>query len=369
MKLISTKRARRKGAIAVLFLFLLIVLLAMIAFAVDIGYITLVRTELQSAADSSALAAASGYFEDPNQARAYAKSYAEMHRAAGDNIDLVTNEDVQLGVWNETARTFSVLPPGGEVGANAIRVTTRVDASRGNSAQLFFAPLLGTYESNVSASAIAMASNKFRGFEPPSDGGNQPILPFVLDLQTWNDMQGGIGPDNWRWDEQLGQVVSGPDGILEMNLLPEGNNAPGNRGYVEIGPSGGNNGTLAQQIRNGIKPSEFQHHGGSLKFGDDGTLVLGGRPGTISSLSGDFQSVVGETRIIPLFSQVSGSGNNTSYTLVKWIAVRIMYVNYQGNPKKVLVQAAGISISGGVPASGSDGETSKDIYSMPRLVQ
>src|SRR6516165_10134964 len=48
----------RRGAIAPFAAFLVIVLVGMVAFAVDTGYVVLTRTELQSAADAAALAGA-----------------------------------------------------------------------------------------------------------------------------------------------------------------------------------------------------------------------------------------------------------------------------------------------------------------------
>ena len=54
---IKTRKSRR-GIIAVLSAVLFIVMLAMVAFAVDVGYMDVVRTQLQASADSAALAAA-----------------------------------------------------------------------------------------------------------------------------------------------------------------------------------------------------------------------------------------------------------------------------------------------------------------------
>src|SRR5262244_3636552 len=51
-------KARRRGAVIPLFAILLVPLLAMLAFSIDIGYIALVRTDLQTAADAAALAGA-----------------------------------------------------------------------------------------------------------------------------------------------------------------------------------------------------------------------------------------------------------------------------------------------------------------------
>src|SRR5688500_5837104 len=53
----------RRGAIVVMAAVLLIILLAMVAFAVDSGYMLTVRTELQRAADAGAIAGAAALIE------------------------------------------------------------------------------------------------------------------------------------------------------------------------------------------------------------------------------------------------------------------------------------------------------------------
>src|SRR5436853_634411 len=51
-------RNQRRGAVAVLVAVLMIPLFAMVAFAIDIGYVAHVKSELQKAADAAALAGA-----------------------------------------------------------------------------------------------------------------------------------------------------------------------------------------------------------------------------------------------------------------------------------------------------------------------
>ena len=53
-----TGRRRQSGAAAILVAFLMIVFLGIAALALDIGYLYVVRTELQNAADAAALAGA-----------------------------------------------------------------------------------------------------------------------------------------------------------------------------------------------------------------------------------------------------------------------------------------------------------------------
>src|SRR6516162_6200170 len=52
------KKNRRPGATVPLFAILLVPLLGMLAFSIDLGWIALVMTELQTAADAAALAGA-----------------------------------------------------------------------------------------------------------------------------------------------------------------------------------------------------------------------------------------------------------------------------------------------------------------------
>src|SRR5262245_11905717 len=58
MKKHLTRRMHRRGNVAPLTLLLMVVLLACVAFAVDIGYLAKTRNEMQRTADAAAIAAA-----------------------------------------------------------------------------------------------------------------------------------------------------------------------------------------------------------------------------------------------------------------------------------------------------------------------
>ena len=106
-----------------------------------------------------------------------------------------------------------------------------------------------------------MISN-FGGFQSPmtsSGPGNLMLLPFALDQQTWNAMLAGstsVSTDIWSYTA-LGQVVSGSDGIREVNLFPQGTGSPGNRGTVKIGTSNNSTATVVDQILNGISHQKW----------------------------------------------------------------------------------------------------------------
>lgn len=95
-----------------------------------------------------------------------------------------------------------------------------------------------------------------------------------------------------------------------------------------------------------------------------------GDPGLQSTLVSDFQAIVGQSRLVPLYaatdtSGASGSqGQNSWYNIVGFAPVTVVYAGGSGNNLKILVQAAEVNdatVSGG---SGTDGNWS---IGPPRL--
>jgi Flp pilus assembly protein TadG len=166
---LKRKPQSRRGAIVVLAAIFLVVMVGMIAFALDVGYIALVRSQLQAAADSAALAAAAS----TNLARAdmetIAKRYAADNLAAARPVQL-RSADIEYGYWDTNTRRFA---PSASVG-NAVRVTTRTDQNSGGQTQLFFARIFNTSTVSQQASAVATVN--------PRD------IAFVVDLSgSMND--------------------------------------------------------------------------------------------------------------------------------------------------------------------------------------
>jgi hypothetical protein len=62
---------------------------------------------------------------------------------------------VEFGLWDTTARSFTVLTGTSRSNANAVRVTVRRTAARGNAIPLVFAQAIGMSTCDVNASAIA----------------------------------------------------------------------------------------------------------------------------------------------------------------------------------------------------------------------
>lgn len=134
------------------------VLIGMVAFSIDCGMIAEARTQLQAAADAGARAGASSLRSGPTAAIATAELFAESNDVIGGKVSINSSEDIELGQWNKTSKTFTPLSGSAQSNANAVRVTCRVNRSRGNELKLFFAPLLGTSSANIDAQAIAINS-------------------------------------------------------------------------------------------------------------------------------------------------------------------------------------------------------------------
>jgi Flp pilus assembly protein TadG len=161
-------RRARLGAIVVLAAFLIVGMLGMIAFAVDVGVMLLLKTQLQVAADSAAMAAASVLGSQSSDPITTAQQFASYHEAGGKTIGL-TNADIEYGAWDSNAKSFT---PSGSI-SNAVRVTARCNAATGGN-KLFFGPIFGVDETTVVAQAVAM--------------GNPRDICFVVDLSgSMND--------------------------------------------------------------------------------------------------------------------------------------------------------------------------------------
>ncbi|NLX99880.1 MAG: VWA domain-containing protein [Rhodopirellula sp.] len=144
----SRENGTRRGAIVVLFAVLMIVIFAMLAFAVDLGFVALTRTQLQVAADAAALAGAGTMVGGTEAAEAEVRRYIDLHQQQGSPVD-ESRTEIRFGNWDTQTRRFD---PGAEE-VNAIDVAVHSRAR-----PFFFARVLGRDEFDSQARAIASFS-------------------------------------------------------------------------------------------------------------------------------------------------------------------------------------------------------------------
>ncbi len=345
----------RSGAVVPLVAFLLVFLMALAAFAVDIGYICVVEKEVQNAADAAALAGASqllprsaltgaaNWAAAAAAARDEAQKFAALNKGGGVALTVDRNDandpdgDVVVGTLANPADLSSPLDT--QAGAyNSVRVHVRRDAAKNGSLGLFFAPVFGFSSQDLGAAATATYEGGVAGFRIEWPGRQTvPLLPFTVSIDTWNSSFTS-GPDNWSYDPQTQQYARGGDGIRELNLYPTKGNAPGNFGTVDLGAANNSTADISRQIRNGLNDADLNAMGGKVALGPDGKLTLQGDTGVSAGFKDDLLAIRGQPRIIPLYNKVTGQGNNTYYTVVAFAGVIITDVQLTSGNKYVTIQ-------------------------------
>ena len=137
------RRANRRGVIVVLAAVLLVVMLAMIAFAVDVGFITVARTELQGAADAAALAGVAKLPLGESEASSTASEYVNRNIATNKPPAITTT----AGQWS--VKTNSFVPGKSPFDALQVQVDSKNQA-------LFFGRVMNTNTFNAAAKATAI---------------------------------------------------------------------------------------------------------------------------------------------------------------------------------------------------------------------
>lgn len=153
-KLHSLQTSSRNGAIVVLVAFMLVMVLAMLSMSVDMGRMTLLRSEIQNAVDSGALAAQLRLQQDPtaiDDAAVKARDFVRQNRV-GSLVSIPEDSiQVETGTWDQNTKTFTQTA----VNPNAVRVFARQDKE-----PYSFAKALGFNTFGAPASSVATGTNK-----------------------------------------------------------------------------------------------------------------------------------------------------------------------------------------------------------------
>ncbi len=173
--MIRRRPSSRRGSTMLLMAFVIPVLIGMVAFAIEIGRIYLVRAQLQTAVDAGALAAGLQLRDDPNDvdaALAVGLDYVQRNRAGAFATVPADAIQVDSGKWNSDSRSFSATSSS----PDAIQVSGTLDKE-----PMFFGRIFGWDTFATPRSAIAI-------------GGGGPVdVMLALDLSGSMGSQGRIG--------------------------------------------------------------------------------------------------------------------------------------------------------------------------------
>jgi Flp pilus assembly protein TadG len=378
---------RRRGSVLVLSAALLIVIFGLTAFALDIGFIALTKTQMQTASDASSLGACNeleeGLGAQPtltmeqtlSTSRAAAQAVANANPNGGlDSTYVNTTRDVRFGqaVWDPTtkqwAKSWGVSP------YNMVQVTVHRDTVTEGQAlgdkplDTFFAGSLGVKTVDLQTDATAALLPGVGVSIESASGLTAGVLPITLDVPTWEALMNGVGTDNYGYDPVTKHITGNSDGVKEVNLFPYGLSTlpPGNRGTVDLGDPNNSTSALTRQILYGLNEEDLSYFGGELRT-DLGPLSINGDTGISAALKDPLEAIKGQPRLIPLFSNVLNPGDNAVYTVVRFVPIRIVNVRLTGGNKQVIVQPC--TYVGAEVIRGGTSVTNETYFTSPRLIQ
>jgi len=372
----------------------IVMLLGMASLTVDVGMLYRARSEAQASADAAAMAGAWKLLDNDklkgtanmtaviSAARTAAIEMAARNKIINTSPSLsasISNNangdgDIIVGYLsdpdNNPSEPLSTADPGL---FNTVRVRVRRDAQHSSPIDLYFAGVFGRLTADISAEAYATFKDGVVGYKVDDTTGNADLLPLALKVTAWDNLLSGAftSGDNYTYNAATGAVTAGPDGIKELNLYPGGASQlpPGNFGSVDIGNPNNSTADLSRQIRDGVSEDDLAYFGGELVLGPDGTVALNGDTGLSAAIKDDLTSIIGKPRAILLYSSVTGPGNNSVFTIVGFVGIRILDVQLTGSKssKHVIIQPAFVVDDAAMTGPGSG--SSNFVYAPVHLVR
>jgi hypothetical protein len=363
------------------------VLIGFTALAVDLALIAVARSHLSTAADAAALAGAfqlatgdrvqgatdltTEIYAANNAAVAVGQANKILGAAAVINTNYSNTSGGQILVgYLNPASPYATLDTSQASTPlfNSVQVTAIRDSNHSGLVPALFAQLMGFHGANVNVSSTATAQNySISGFQAVGSL-NAQLLPIALDKTTWQSMMAGQTQDQYTYNASNNTVTSGSDGVTESVLFPVGTGSPGNWATLNIGVSNNSASTLSSQIQNGITPAQLATYPNSTIQLDTTltppSITFQGNPGLSAGISSALTSIIGQSVAIPIYDLNGGNGNNAWYRIIAFQAVRVMAVNFQGNPKYVVIQPALLNDGTGIPGSSQSSWKSGGLISV-----
>ncbi|MFM8271423.1 MAG: pilus assembly protein TadG-related protein [Gemmata sp.] len=396
MKTRTTISPRRRGSTLPLVTVLLVMLVGMVSFAIDTGRVAHGRTGLQAAADAGALAGVCSLVTGTGPHQDVALARSEVREFVGDANSgnfpglVVPDADIVVGYFDSkagrgtrfkaaTQADLTKLANGTGTALNAVQVTLRRDGTNNARLPLAFSSLLGKSNGDITARATAWVGG-IGGFREGS-----MVIPYVAQIDYFNAACGlpersksdpgyvKVDPTTFTDSYSVGQVGStlspGQDGIKEIVLFSNNQTANGNFGIVNLGAGGASD--ISRQLLYGPNAADFAILASQGVLAPDGSLqapvTLSGDSGINNGTQSSWQAIIGQNRIIPLYSQVRGSGTNAMYDIVGFAGIRVISAQFNGNKKQVIVQTISVYSNRVTPAGFGSSTPSIYSFSPPQL--
>ena len=308
----------RRGNAVVFVAMMLPVMCGFIALAVDYGFLLYIRADLQRSADHAVLAAvrelepSEDGSQNLNSVRAKLREFAELN--AGHGISIL-DEDIQIGRFNPVTvyTEFEILNDGIY---DTVVLTLRRDDLANSSVSLFFAKLFGNQTTDVSVTSTAVLQ-KAKLLTEGAD-----ILPVGIPISVW-DVQA---------EESIWSIYG--NGRIEDE---SGNEIPGNWGTVNVGSDSNSTSELVDQINVGLRQEDLDSlaENGRISTNEyidsQDQITLSGDPGFSAGIKSAVLAAHGESKLVPLFDHLEGSGGNLTFDIVGWGVVQVVNSSWNGS--------------------------------------
>ena len=205
MKKFYAKKDVQRGASTVLIAISLFALIGFTALGIDIGYLFVVKNEMQNAADAAALAGASNLYKDntpPTPNWALAEEEAEksiaLNKAANTNL---SDGTISSGYWDITReksalQAKTITPTNNDYPAIEVRISKAEGENEGE-VSTFFARALGIDTAAVGAKAVAVII---------SPGYKTSLFPIAITQCLFNNF----------WDSETDTPKPTPTGSYDI---------------------------------------------------------------------------------------------------------------------------------------------------------
>lgn len=316
----------RAGQVLVMCTVALVVVVAVAALAVDVGYLFATQARLQNAADAASRAAILELWErrasSDSESDARTAARTESTHVARENYDGV-GVDTEFGVWDGSSFT----PCDSETCANAVRVRAYLDETApAGSTRTFFAGVLGLHDVGLSATAVARYQQ-------------EGLLPFGI----YRGDIGAVGTNTTLYDDT--EVAPGAFGLIDFN--------------------GGENSAddMKNWTRNGYKDWFYIDPA-------QGTLTVEGCTGLKSSLADAIYDHIasGKKLVAPIYDSISGTGDSTRMGIVGYVEIVITDLTWADAEKTDIKSISCTTYAKHIVGSGYTEGTMRDFMELS-LVQ
>jgi Flp pilus assembly protein TadG len=312
---------RRRGATVPLFAILAVPLLGMLAFSIDVGYIVLANSDLQTAADAAALASAEKLQELyiqytlpgqtyqnailatattnlPGSPIAAAKKIASCNQAGNAPVTL-RDQDISFGYTDALGNFYPNFKDYNSGFPNSATVIARRDRFANNPLSLFFGPVLGLSSKELTTTATATIYSGDVNSLQAIPGVKGHLLPAALDMNIWQTFyQTGQSPD--------GAVHTAANGYPQLQVYPCPN-AQGSFGPLDVGPTGNKVPVFKTWTDMGETPNDITYflNNNLLPVSASGSKNWRAGSDLSSAPPIDYPGIMGQPYVIPLFKPVN----------------------------------------------------------------